>query len=120
MESHYSDITTTSFYATHLITAGGMGGMVMFNNKQLYEKSIVFRDWGRTEVKNEKNFYESEILSNRLTKQVDGIVYDSKYLFSELAYHMKCCEMCAAFGLVQLTKLENTKKKKERKCKKIL
>ena len=25
---------------------------------------------------------------------------------------MKCCEMCAAFGLVQLTKLEKTKKKR--------
>ena len=50
VESHYSDITTTSFYATHLITAGGMGGMVMFNNNN-YMKKIVFRDWGRTEVK---------------------------------------------------------------------
>ena len=28
----WSDIATTSFYASHVITAGGVGGMVMFNS----------------------------------------------------------------------------------------
>ncbi len=107
VKTPYSDIACTSFYATHLITAGGMGGMVMFNDEELYKKSLVFRDWGRTEIKNCKDFYESEKLEHRLSTDVDGIKYDSKYLFSELAYHFKCCEMCAAFGLTQLTKLEN-------------
>lgn len=106
----YSDIATTSFYATHLITAGGMGGMVMFNNENLYKKARIFRDWGRSEIHNDTNFYENELLSNRLTVKVDDILYDSKYLFKELPYHMKCCEMCAAFGLSQITKLEKIKK----------
>jgi len=26
-----TDIVTTSFYSSHIITAGGSGGMVMFN-----------------------------------------------------------------------------------------
>ena len=26
-----TDLSITSFYASHIITAGGMGGMVMFN-----------------------------------------------------------------------------------------
>jgi len=30
-----TDISTTSFYASHVITAGGMGGMVMFNDEKL-------------------------------------------------------------------------------------
>jgi CDP-4-dehydro-6-deoxyglucose reductase, E1 len=29
-----SDVATTSFYASHVITAGGAGGMVMFNDKK--------------------------------------------------------------------------------------
>jgi CDP-4-dehydro-6-deoxyglucose reductase, E1 len=108
-KSTYSDITMNSFYATHLITAGGMGGMVMFNDEKLYKRAMVFRDWGRSEIHNEDNFYENELLKNRLSYEVDNIVYDSKYLFTEVAYHMKCCEMCAAFGLVQLTKLDKIK-----------
>ena len=114
VKTPYSDIACTSFYATHLITAGGMGGMVMFNDESLYKKCLVFRDWGRTEARSDTNFYESELLTNRLSTQVDGIIYDSKYLFSELAYHMKCCEMCAAFGLVQIEKLETIKKKRRK------
>ena len=30
-----TDIATTSFYASHVITAGGAGGMVMFNDEKL-------------------------------------------------------------------------------------
>jgi len=42
-----SDISTVSFDASHVITAGGMGGMVMFNDKKYYDKAIRLRDWGR-------------------------------------------------------------------------
>ena len=39
-----TDVATTSFYASHVITAGGQGGMVMFNdeniNKELYHLEI--------------------------------------------------------------------------------
>ena len=39
-----SDIATTSFYASHVITAGGSGGMVMFNTEKLRDVSLQFRD----------------------------------------------------------------------------
>ena len=32
-ETLETDVATTSFYASHVITAGGVGGMVMFNDK---------------------------------------------------------------------------------------
>ena len=41
-----TDISTTSFYASHLITAGGNGGMVMFNDQQQLKRACMFRDWG--------------------------------------------------------------------------
>ena len=37
-----------------------------------------------------------------LIHKVDGIPYDHKFLYSVLGYNMKCSEMNAAFGLVQL------------------
>ena len=42
-----SDVSTTSFYASHVITAGGMGGMVMFNDEKYVKRALMFRDWGR-------------------------------------------------------------------------
>ncbi len=45
--TEYTDISTTSFYASHVITAGGVGGMVMFNYAEHLKRAIMFRDWGR-------------------------------------------------------------------------
>lgn len=94
-----SDISTTSFYASHVITAGGSGGMVMFNDSKLRDTCLNIRDWGRIGD-------NSEIMSDRFNHSVDGIPYDHKFLYGFLGYNMKSSEMNAAFGLVQLQKFE--------------
>jgi len=94
-----SDISTTSFYASHIITAGGVGGMVMFNDKKQVELCLQYRDWGRIGG-------DSEAMEDRFNHKVDGIPYDHKFLYGVLGYHMKACEMNAAFGLVQLNRFE--------------
>jgi CDP-6-deoxy-D-xylo-4-hexulose-3-dehydrase len=94
-----SDISTTSFYASHIITAGGSGGMVMFNSEQLRNISLQFRDWGRI-GDNSENMHE------RFNYNIDGIPYDYKFLYGVLGYNFKSSEMNAAFGLVQLDKFE--------------
>ena len=98
-----TDVATTSFYASHVITAGGVGGMVMFNNQKHVTKCLQYRDWGRLGN-------DSEIIDDRFTHEVDGIPYDHKFLYSVLGYHMKACEMNAAFGLVQLKRFEKFSK----------
>lgn len=95
-----SDISTTSFYASHVITAGGSGGMVMYNDTRLRDVCLNFRDWGR--IGN-----NSEIMSDRFNHSVDGIPYDHKFLYGVLGYNMKSSEMNAAFGLVQLKRFEH-------------
>ena len=92
-----TDVSTTSFYASHVITAGGQGGMVMFNDEKQLLRAKSFRDWGRMGD-------DSEIIDDRFKHEVDGIPYDHKFLYSVLGYNMKCSEMNAAFGLVQLEK----------------
>jgi CDP-6-deoxy-D-xylo-4-hexulose-3-dehydrase len=94
-----SDISTTSFYASHVITAGGSGGMIMFNDKKLVNVCLQFRDWGRLGG-------DSEIMSDRFNHMVDGIPYDHKFLYSVLGYNFKSSEMNAAFGLVQLDRFK--------------
>ena len=43
----YSDITTNSLYASHVITGAGFGGVVCFNDKK-YERAKLLRGWGRS------------------------------------------------------------------------
>ena len=100
-----TDVSTTSFYASHIITAGGTGGMVMFNNKEHVERALQYRDWGRLGD-------NSEIMDDRFNHKVDGIPYDHKFLYGVLGYNMKCSEMSAAFGLVQLERFEDYKHKR--------
>jgi CDP-6-deoxy-D-xylo-4-hexulose-3-dehydrase len=98
-KTEYTDVATTSFYASHVITAGGVGGMVMYNDPKHVTRCLQFRDWGRMGD-------DSEIMDDRFNHSVDGIPYDHKFLYSVLGYHMKACEMNAAFGLVQLERFK--------------
>ena len=100
-----TDISITSFYASHLITAGGSGGMVMFNDEKQLKRAIMFRDWGRIGD-------NSEDVSTRFEFNIDGIPYDYKFLYGAIGYNMKSSEMNAAFGLVQLARIEEIKTKR--------
>lgn len=95
-ESH---ISTCSFYSSHVITAGGSGGIVMFNNEKFLKRAVMFRDWGRI-----GNNIEDP--SERFNFSIDDIPYDFKFLYGCLGYNFKSSEMNAAFGLAQLQKLE--------------
>jgi len=97
-----SDVSAISFYASHIITAGGLGGCVMFNDEALKQKALMFRDWGR--IGN-----NTEDVSERFSHEVDGIEYDFKFLYGCQGFNMKACEMNAAFGLAQLRKLNEFK-----------
>jgi len=94
-----SDISTTSFYASHVMTACGSGGMVMFNDEKLYKIATMYRDWGR--IGN-----NLEDMNERFNHKVDGISYDFKFLYGVLGYNFKSSEVNAAFGLAQLKKLD--------------
>jgi CDP-6-deoxy-D-xylo-4-hexulose-3-dehydrase len=100
-----TDVATTSFYASHIITAGGTGGMVMFNDKKHVDRALQYRDWGRMGD-------NSEVMDDRFNHIVDGIPYDHKFLYGVLGYNFKCSEMSAAFGLVQLKRFETFKHKR--------
>ena len=98
---HYTDISTTSFYGSHVINCAGNGGMLCVNELRLDEKAKLLRSWGRSS----SLFVESEAIENRFNIKVDGIEYDAKFVFETLGYNLEPSEMGAAFGLVQLRKL---------------
>ena len=110
----FSDISTTSFYGSHIITAAGEGGMVCCNDKKLDEKFKILRGWGRTSAIN-----ESEKLEDRFNVKLYDIPYDSKFIFEEIGYNFLPTEISAAFGLVQLQKLKKFSKIRKRNFEKL-
>ena len=102
-KGNYSDVVTNSFYASHIINGAGTGGIVCFNDKNLYVKAKLLRGWGRSSTL----FNESEDASKRFNVKVSGIDYDAKYIFSEIGYNFLPSEISAAFALEQLKKLKS-------------
>jgi CDP-6-deoxy-D-xylo-4-hexulose-3-dehydrase len=98
----FVDVSTTSFYGSHVINCGGNGGMLCVNSEKLADRAKLLRSWGRSS----SLFVESEAIENRFNVKVDGIQYDAKFVFEALGYNLEPNEMGAAFGLVQLKKLD--------------
>jgi CDP-6-deoxy-D-xylo-4-hexulose-3-dehydrase len=101
-----TDISITSFYSSHLITACGSGGMVMFNEEKFLKRATMFRDWGRIGD-------NSEDIKSRFEFCVDGIPYDYKFLYGVVGYNMKSSEVNASFGLVQISRIEEIREKRK-------
>ena len=100
----YSDISTTSFYASHIITAAASGGMVMAHNDDVVDRIKVLASWGRSSTLF-GNHEQSEDINKRFAGTIDDIPYDAKFVFSEIGYNFQSNEIAAAFGLEQLKRL---------------
>jgi len=99
---NWSDVSTTSFYASHVVTGGGFGGMTCFSDKENYDLALSLRGWGRRS----SLYGETEDYERRFNAKIDNINYDDKYIFDDIAYNFLPSEISAAFALVQIKNLE--------------
>lgn len=106
-----SDLSVTSFAASHIITAAGNGGMVLLDDEALRDRGLLLRRWGRS---SEVQFYGSRKGDRRFLAQVDGMEYDSLFVFEELGWNFEPSELGAAFGLEQLAKLPDNRAVRQR------
>lgn len=106
----FTDMSTTSFYGSHVVNCAGNGGMLCVNNDEHLRRGKLLRSWGRSS----SLFVESEKIENRFNVEVDGIPYDAKFVFEEPGYNVEPSELGAAFGLVQLDKLPSNIDARER------
>ena len=86
----YSDMTVFSFHPVKIITTAE-GGMVLTNDKDLYEKLVLFRSHGITR--------EPELM----THEADGPWY---YQQVDLGFNYRMTDMQAALGYSQMDRLE--------------
>lgn len=99
----WSDVSTTSFYASHVVTGSGFGGMTAFKDEEDYIYAKSLRGWGRRS----SQYGETEDYNRRFECKISGYDYDDKYVFDDLGYNFMPSEISAAFALVQLKNLEN-------------
>ena len=99
-----SDISVTSFARTHAMTAAGNGGMIAVNDADWYDKTLVRRRWGR---RSETYLFGSRKGSDdRFGPLADGTPYDLLFVFDDMGYNFEPSEIMAAYGLVQMDKLD--------------
>ena len=99
----WSDVSTTSFYASHVVTGSGFGGMTSFKDHEDYIYAKSLRGWGRRS----SQYGETEDYNRRFDCKIAGYDYDDKYVFDDLGYNFMPSEISAAFALVQLSNLES-------------
>src|SRR3989344_6960480 len=82
----YGDVAAYSFYASHHITAGGVGGAIATNDKKLNGiiKSLIF--WGRDFQPSDDEFLK-------------------RYTYETLGTDSQMSALQAAFGLIQIDRL---------------
>ena len=79
--------------------------MLMVNDEKLLKRATMFRDWGRIGD-------NSEDIKTRFEYSIDGIPYDYKFLYGAVGYNMKSSEVNAAFGLIQIERIEEIREKR--------
>jgi CDP-6-deoxy-D-xylo-4-hexulose-3-dehydrase len=106
-----ADMTVTSFASSHIITCAGSGGMLMLDDTDLKDRAVLLRRWGR---RSELHFFGSKRHDRTFWEDLDGIAYDNQFIFDELAWNFEPSEVGAAFGLVQLDKLDGNRARRKR------
>lgn len=115
----YSHISTTSFYATHAITAAAAGGMVCINDPVLERRARVIAAWGRDSTLFGA-FEKSEDIQKRFSGRIGGKIYDAKFIFSEIGYNFQSTELNAAFALEQLKRLKEFNARRAKRSQELL
>lgn len=99
-----ADMSLTSFALSHIITAAGTGGMICLDDQEWIDRALLLRRWGR---RSETALFGSRKGERRFFSELpDGEEYDDLFIFDELGWNFEPSELSAAFGVVQMQKLE--------------
>lgn len=95
----FGDVSTWSFCQDKIISTGGEGGMISTNNKKIWEKCWSYKDHGKSIIKS-------------FLKKKDQ--YHFKWLHENFGSNHRLTEMQAALGRIQLKKLNDKIKQRNK------
>lgn len=105
-------VSVTSFARTHAITAAGNGGMIGVDDPDWFDQTLMRRRWGR---RSETYLFGSRRGEHeRFGPLADGTPYDLVFVFDDMGYNFEPSEIMAAYGLVQMDKLEEFNRRRRR------
>lgn len=87
----FGEVAAFSFYGSHHITTGGVGGALMTNNAKVYDLAKSMTHWGRTDYSLITDVYKR---------------FSKRYWYETLGYDYQMTELQAAFGIAQLGRLD--------------
>ncbi len=94
----FGDVSTWSFCQDKIISTGGEGGMVTTSDENIYNKIWSFKDHGKT-LRALKNASKGNSF---------------KWLHEELGSNFRLTEMQSALGRIQLKRIKNTQREREK------
>lgn len=100
----FFDVSATSFHAAHIITTGE-GGAFFTNDKNYFMKAKSIREWGRADDSDDSKLQKNNLLPSD---------YPARYTYINPGFNLKPLELQGAMGRVQLRKLGEIKKARER------
>jgi CDP-6-deoxy-D-xylo-4-hexulose-3-dehydrase len=106
-----ADVVTTSFARGHAITAAGNGGLIGVDDEQHLDTCLMRRRWGRRSETYQ--FGSRKGTAERFGPLTDGTPYDLVFVFDDVGYNFEPSEIMAAYGLVQLEKLEEFNRRRQ-------
>lgn len=104
----FGNISAFSFFVAHNITTGE-GGMILTNDKKLYEECLSLREFGRINQNklDRHRYYTDNQLKN----------YDKRYVFTKIGYNVRMTDLQASVGTVQTKKMDNLNKIRSKNAK---
>jgi CDP-6-deoxy-D-xylo-4-hexulose-3-dehydrase len=91
----FGDVAAFSFYGSHHITTGGVGGALVTNRKDVYAYAKSTTHWGRNDYDKLPVGYER---------------FEKRYWYETLGHDFQMTELQAAFGIVQLARIKGANK----------
>lgn len=112
--THHAFATTTSFYASHVITAAGGGGMACFADPDDARFARLLAYWGRASALDGHGDATEDIDQRYGWAEIEGVPYDAKFLFNASGYNFQPLELQAAFALEQWKRLPDFLERRRR------
>jgi CDP-6-deoxy-D-xylo-4-hexulose-3-dehydrase len=94
---NFGHVAAFSFYGSHHVTTAGVGGALATHNEQIYDYAKSATHWGRNDYALLDDPYEK---------------FSRRYWYETLGHDFQMTELQAAFGIVQMARLNKANEKR--------